>query len=300
MKRTNLEGILGTKFYRLTAKEYLGRINNKERFLFECECGKLKELNLVVVQRKNCTKSCGCLGREKSSIKGKNNNYATKYKYNEDFFKIPSEEHSYFLGLLYTDGWLQKTRNSISIFLQNKDSYILEDFSKLIGYNKPLYTNKRGKTFNISNKNIYNDLLNLGLYPNKTKTISPPINYLNDKDFWRGCIDGDGHLAFQIKSNNLILGFAGTIAMVQSFYIYCNQFIKTKRKIRIDKFTNNGNFARFTLSGKNAYIIGSILYNNSNFFIKRKKDSLEEFKNYYMNFSGKREIYKDIKHFLQN
>lgn len=54
----------GTKFNRLTAiKEVEPSKGNHRRFLWKCDCGTIKEINLMSVKHSN-TRSCGCMLRE--------------------------------------------------------------------------------------------------------------------------------------------------------------------------------------------------------------------------------------------
>ena len=60
----------GNKYGRLTAIKYAGRYGHSSKWLFECECGNRKEID---VYRVLCggTKSCGCLQAESRHLKAK-------------------------------------------------------------------------------------------------------------------------------------------------------------------------------------------------------------------------------------
>ena len=58
--------IAGEKYGRLTAIQFTRTKNKMTMWLFQCECGNKKEINMSAV-RAGKTKSCGCLSRELAS-----------------------------------------------------------------------------------------------------------------------------------------------------------------------------------------------------------------------------------------
>lgn len=125
-----------------------------------------------------------------------------KHKVNEKFFETWSSNMAYVLGYIYADGTLIDATymRGKYITVTSVDSGSME---RLRGYmesehvifnRKSIY--EKGKPhygLKIGSHKIYNDLLKLGLYPNKSLTISFPTvpqKYL--ADFVRGYFDGDG------------------------------------------------------------------------------------------------------------
>jgi hypothetical protein len=139
---------------------------------------------------------------KKQSIKRKDVNYIKKrkYFYDENFFEvIDSEEKAYFLGFIFADGCVvhDKDRCSyrLSLKLHTKDMHILESFIKSVkGEMTPWKHGQREiAEVNLSGKKIVNDLIKLGVTPNKTFTIQyPTIDKTLEKHFLRGYFDGDG------------------------------------------------------------------------------------------------------------
>lgn len=135
--------------------------------------------------------------------------YFKKYSINENYFnEINCQEKAYILGLLYADGCASKTSNNIKLCLQEEDKDILEKILILIQSTKPLkllpkkqLNWKNQYLLELTNKIIYNDLVNFGVSPNKTFYITFP-NWIEKKiisHFIRGYFDGDGCL---YKSKN--------------------------------------------------------------------------------------------------
>lgn len=134
---------------------------------------------------------------------------------NEDIFeKIDSCDKAYWLGVMYSDGYISKTNqytNSFGISVNKKDKEWLEKFSNFLGYNGNIndYVSTSGYSKNteysrilIGNNKIVSDLEKLGVVEHKTKKINslPKISDYLMKDFIRGYIDGDGSLRKEYPS----------------------------------------------------------------------------------------------------
>lgn len=144
------------------------------------------------------------LKRNNIEIRGLNN----KGNRNEDFFKrIDSPEKAYLLGLIQTDGSIRRNGSSFTI-TQHKDYYWYIDilchmFSDYVS----VCDDKNCKNITIGNKNIVEDLISLGIVPNKTYEQtnddierlweSIPSKFKNS--FIRGLIDGDGWVKYFIQ-----------------------------------------------------------------------------------------------------
>lgn len=152
---------------------------------------------------KNIMKAYGVPGRTLSEAR---RNYLN-YTINEDSFsKIDSPDKAYWLGVMYSDGYITKTEytNKFGIAVAERDRKWLEKFKQFLNYSGEIKEYETGKTsfvpelpyvrLLIGNNKIVEDLINLGVVENKTKLIKklPNISYLDD--FIRGYIDGDGAL----------------------------------------------------------------------------------------------------------
>jgi intein-encoded DNA endonuclease-like protein len=125
---------------------------------------------------------------------------------NEKFFSTWSKEMAYVLGVLYTDGNLyhDAKRETYRIALAQKQTELLNKVLKLMDCDARLrHRKKRGITgevyfFDIQQKKVYSDLINLGLSPIKNRTIEfPDIPPEFVRHFIRGCWDGDGSIYFE-------------------------------------------------------------------------------------------------------
>lgn len=196
--------LTGKIFGKLKVKKFVGfkEVKGSKRkafYLCICECGG-KKITENTLLKSGKVKSCGCIVKK-------------KYKIDEKYFeKINREDKAYFLGLIITDGNIDTKgkRFRMSISLHDKDKYILETFKKYLKTEKPLIkhlskTKYYGKVkiksslrwaLYITVVKMVKDLIKLGLYRNKTKTIGFPTNKIIPhnlmRHFIRGVFDGDG------------------------------------------------------------------------------------------------------------
>lgn len=256
------------KFNKLTIIDTFIKISGNQKRKFAkclCDCGKNKDIYYDSIIR-NKTKSCGCI----ATIN--NIHFNTKHIYNLEFFTNNSNEFYYLLGLLYTDGNLNKRRNTVSICLQYKDKNILEKLSILIANKNITRVEDNKCILEFTNKFIYKILESWGLYSNKSLTLTVDDRLKNNSHFWRGCIDGDGSI-FIRNTDKLTVGFCGTYDMVNSFLVYCktltkrtkaNPNLKSRHLYSFDFYeTQIGHYASLDVC--------KVLYHNSKeYFIERK------------------------------
>jgi hypothetical protein len=125
---------------------------------------------------------------------------------NRRFFTSWSREMAYVLGVIYTDGDLYSdpVRKSYRFGVSQKEPELLNKVLRLMDCNARLcHTKKRGIAgelyrFAVQNKEMYAALIDLGLSPNKSKTMEfPNVPQEFVRDFIRGCWDGDGSIYFE-------------------------------------------------------------------------------------------------------
>jgi hypothetical protein len=201
-----------------------------------------------------------------------------KFKFNYSFFEnIDSESKAYYLGFIISDGCIN--RNCLVITIQERDSYILENFKNMIDFDGKLYNinyKKRNENFSnqksinlISNK-LVSDLSKYGVISNKShKTKFPNIPDYLYHHFIRGVFDGDGCVSISGKTLNFnIVGNKELIEEIQLILIKnCNlnrtKFGKSKSE-NIVYVRYGGN-----LQCKKIF---DYLYQDSNIFLQRKYD----------------------------
>lgn len=149
-----------------------------------------------------------------------------KNKVNENYFKAWSHEMAWVLGLLITDGHVNKTIHSI--YFSQKDDRILKLIAKYMQADYILAATgptKTTPTLVINSKIIKEDLAGLGIVANKSLTVKfpeVPEDFL--ASFVRGVIDGDGWVQKTGYVMNITSGsryFAeGLFAVFQSWKLH--------------------------------------------------------------------------------
>jgi hypothetical protein len=223
-----------------------------------------------------------------------NNQFGKKYSINEQsFLKIEDEKSAYFLGFIYADGSLGKYNGDylIRIELQEKDRNILEKLNLFLGSTRPISESfKKGRKYykvSISNKVIYNNLLDKGLTTRKTFFIKFPNENIIPKHlmrhFIRGYFDGDGCITCSKNKKSSI-----SFSLVSNF-----AFLKGMQDFLIDEIglsetkiiaTKSNEIGVLVYSGsKNAEKFYDFLYKESFLFLDRKYEKfsflLEEINN---------------------
>lgn len=172
-------------------------------------------------------------------------------EFNVNFFKTWSPQMAYILGFIYADGAIEDLRKSSRtcyLVFSNNDKELLVKIRDCMSskhrfqIRKPrLLTFKGGKTYlcaqsyvlKIGSKEVFSDLLKLGLTPRKSRRLKFPV--VSDKYFnyfLRGYFDGDGcvHAQTSRKGQGWVLQVIFTCG--------CKQFLQhlssgLKRKLQI-------------------------------------------------------------------
>jgi predicted DNA-binding protein YlxM (UPF0122 family) len=203
------------------------------------------------------------------------------FEIDENFFKVWSKEMAYVLGVLYTDGNLyhDQIRKTYRVTISQKEPELLNKLIKLMKLDYiPRYRKQRGIAgaiymIDLQQKEMYDDLMKLGLHPNKSLSILfPEVPDEFVRHFLRGCWDGDGSIFFD-KSNLIASYVTGSKKfierLVEELYKvgirktsppykvkkgYKRDFISTKDKIW-EKYPNGGFPLTVHLKNVNSYYI---------------------------------------------
>lgn len=214
------------------------------------------------------------------------------YSFNQNFLsELNSPEKAYFLGLLYSDGCVFKSKDweSYSIIFgqseTNKD--IVYKINNLLESTYPVQSSLRGsKLFyriDLKSKQMFDDLQKLGIEPNKSLTCTFPI--LSDDlmpHFIRGLFDGDGCVwngkrkIMQVKDSSKLSGYREKI-------------------VHNVKFTYTGNYA--FVNDLQDYLVDKLGFKKTKLNFSKAKDSKHICT---MEYSGRKQlkrfydfIYKD-------
>jgi hypothetical protein len=199
------------------------------------------------------------------------------YRYNHQCFSKLTEQSLYFSGLITADGCITYQNGHPNIYLSSKDQDIIDKFLEFVGApNKSIYTSKTGcHTVSIRSRPMTKSLIDWGIVPRKS-TIDFEIaeELVFSRHFWRGMIDGDGHIGYTknkfpivylSSSNRNILKQFITFLKCHGLY-FGNKIFKYKDK----------NFYLYKQVSHNATRIIFWLYSYANIYINRKMDMAEE------------------------
>lgn len=204
-----------------------------------------------------------------------------KKPFNENYFsEINTQNKAYILGFLMADGNVyerNKSQPCIRMELNIKDKYILQAIRKELKIsNKVRYTRKNCCVLSWHSEKMFNDLIKLGVVPNKTgKEIIPNIPEHLMSHFIRGFFDGDGWCT-NTTSHKKNKGSRKNIGFVsnQKFLNDLQHFLNLKINTSIHAISERkGCYQLLYTSKKDVNNIINYMYQDANMYLKRKYDS---------------------------
>jgi len=169
---------------------------------------------------------------------------ANKYSVDESYFeKIDTHEKSYWLGILFSDGYIDEKTYTIGVSLHPRDKELLEKFKKCLKSDAPIKIYKNSgyeksisrknleiSRFRFKNKKMVKDLTQFGLKQNKSLTLEfPKIEEKFIYSFMRGYIDGDGCICIynrKDRKNQIYKSFCLVVIGAEKFIKSMLEFFK--------------------------------------------------------------------------
>src|SRR6188472_1438044 len=202
------------------------------------------------------------------------------YTINEAAFDVITEESAYWIGFLIADGnvYTGKTGNPrIALTLKKKDYDHLVKFRKFMGSTYNILTKKVKLndttiiqyTLRFSSKIVARVLATYGIVPRKS-LIAKVIGLENNRDFWRGVLDGDGHFCVRNghEADKIIL--VGSHDLLHQFKDFIQRNIPgsiTKKSITIKQ---ERSYYRLFIYSKTARLLAKLLYDDCTIALNRK------------------------------
>lgn len=166
----------------------------------------------------------------------KENRFSMGFKINENAFSDVNEpECAYFYGWLLTDGNLRKTKyaHSVTIELSLKDAEVLESLQAYINNGNMIRVRHREDqrtrntnsmcSFAFQYEPITKRLIDFGLEPRKSLRELCPKEFLFNRDFWRGALEGDGYLSKLDGCTKMQL--CGSEELMNQWFEYCKSVV---------------------------------------------------------------------------
>lgn len=214
----------------------------------------------------------------KNNYKVRDHSHAKRiYDIDESYFdNIDTQGKSYFLGLLFADGYNDTNNHKVAIALQEKDRHILESFKKELKTNIPLeflnlqkkkhtYSNQYRLT--ICNKRISESLEKLGMVSKKSLVLEFPTMIPDNliSHFIRGYFDGDGHVSRK--------QYVTSIVSTESFCQHIQQILLNLNIVsRIQNTYNKETTTRTLVMTRKKYCAEFLkyIYDDAKFYLIRK------------------------------
>lgn len=211
-----------------------------------------------------------------------------RFYVNEEYFKnIDCENKAYLLGFLITDGTISIKKQRVVLKLKESDKYILEFMNNEIAGEYKISSDvsypggKECHSFRleIRSKHLVQQLMTLGLIPNKTShEVLPILSPELMPHLIRGIFDGDGSCsvrkAFIGKVKMLNVNICSTSkSFLESIAAYCPGNIYLESRVGMDMYR-----LIFT-SGKSRLDFYNYIYKDSTIYLTRKKTMYDNYVN---------------------
>jgi hypothetical protein len=142
------------------------------------------------------------------------------YHVNHHYFShITSREQAYWLGWLWSDGYVRQQGKSyqIELELHKDDADILEQFKDAVEADYPIRFRRDSARLCIISRQMFQDLGECGIVPQKSKLATRPnIDGVFVADFMRGVFDGDGYISKDRYPQVVIIGTEAFCSWLQS------------------------------------------------------------------------------------
>lgn len=215
-----------------------------------------------------------------------------KYELDEHYFDtIDTQNKAYILGLFWADGCNHLGHYSITLCLQEDDKEVVEFVKNELKYEGPISYIKLSKK-NKNHKNQYKLCINdeymskklneLGMVQAKSLVAKFPecVPEKLYSHFIRGVFDGDGCIYYDEKRNKCTTETVGTNLFCEK----CSDIlhgIQCKHYLYRSKKWNDSTMSFRTTGNKSSEIFLDWIYNDAEFYMKRKHDKYLYFKQKY-------------------
>ena len=235
------------------------------------------------------------------------------HQFNVSFFnKIDEPNKSYWLGWMYSDGFVQIHSISggkyIGLDLDEKDKNVVEGFRDSLESNmsvkeiihKPPKNSKwkkneyKSSRLNFQSEMMFNHLGKLGVVPRKSLILTfPDKNQVPNKlikPFLLGYFEGDGTIGNRIRKRTdtyrLSMSIVGTLEFCEGYkkhleLIFKEYSIEPNIVIRKEKRSKTNTYSLFVSSTSSILVWFDSLYSSFDSYMDRKKQKIIDYCKWY-------------------
>lgn len=196
------------------------------------------------------------------------------------FENIKREEEAYILGLLWTDGHVSKTKNTVLFTTTRPDNDYFENiFNKTGTWNIFRDKNKKKDSYKLrvqltTNNKFLRDFLAENGFTEKEKGLDRILKRIPEKflpAFFAGLVDGDG--CFYFSKEMRVCAFSLCSCFEQNWDGILSILHSKNIKYHVYKHSSpHGSSSKIYIYGcKFISLFGQFIYNNTNFGLPRKK-----------------------------
>lgn len=191
------------------------------------------------------------------------------YENKEGLFSTTNEHEAYWTGFIAADGCLASGKYGylIELGLQVKDYEHLTKFRDFLGASNPITRNRNLYRIRVADKTAYENLVLLGVTPQKTLTLKIDDSLVYNRHFWRGFVDGDG--CWYRDKNHKRLGFrivVGSQVIMEQFQTFCASI-----GLAVNLHIQAGKYYFISMRKRQSELLAHYLYDVSHVSLDRKR-----------------------------
>lgn len=202
---------------------------------------------------------------------------------NHAAFSVLTPESAYWIGFLMADGSILKHRAGryVSASCAASDGEHLESLKRFLSATHKINVWKRGPwkgyqrqdlhKLSIRSDRLADDLARYGVVPRKTGHEVAAESLLRSRHFWRGLVDGDGHIGIQTdkRTGNAfpVIGLCSAgETILHQFLAYVRSFVVFRGSLG----ASGDGVKTVTITGRAATCVIAALYSDATVALKRK------------------------------
>lgn len=206
---------------------------------------------------------------QRAGIKTRPHGRAFKYRCDPTAFDVMTPEAMYWLGFIFADGHISRTKYSrvLELCLSRVDIRHIEKLREFLKSDYPIKPGTRTNTqFKVGDRQLTERLLFLGLGRESLMRI-PSARMVASRDFWRGVVDGDGTIC--LRRNTACVGVVGGLTVVNGFATWARE-ICPRIDAQVVPSKESIGFYSFHTEGHTAVEVITALYGEASVALDRK------------------------------